>query len=290
LSLKIYIVDVFAVAELTGNQLAVVILKADLSPERMLSIANEMNFSETVFISPNKNSDGSYPIRIFTPSHEIDFAGHPLLGAAWTIKEYVEKSKIENLVLKLNKHLIPISFDRNTVWFESPKVCLDDKYSLSDISKGLNIPLEYLDTDLPIQKISAGISVLMIPIKNGNFLSSIEMSMVGFQWLKSNELPNLVYFFTRCAVSKDSDFSVRFFFESHGVREDSATGNGAALFGNYLMRNAKQFKDNLQVRIEQGRNLNRPSMILVKGQKNGVNAQVFVGGDVVPVLDGSLLV
>jgi len=46
----------------------------------------------------------------------------------------------------------------------------------------------------------------------------------------------------------------------------------------------------LQVRIEQGRNLNRPSMILVKGQKNGVNAQVFVGGDVVPVLDGSLLV
>jgi len=91
------------------------------------------------------------------------------------IKEYVEKSKIDNLVLKLNKHLIPISFDRNTVWFESPKVCLDDKYSLFDISKGLNIPLEYLDTDLPIQKISAGISVLMIPIKNGNFLSSIEM-------------------------------------------------------------------------------------------------------------------
>ena len=113
MSLKIYIVDVFAVAELTGNQLAVVILKADLSPERMLSIANEMNFSETVFISPNKNSDGSYPIRIFTPSHEIDFAGHPLLGAAWTIKEYVEKSKIDNLVLKLNRHLIPISFDKH---------------------------------------------------------------------------------------------------------------------------------------------------------------------------------
>ena len=116
------------------------------------------------------------------------------------------------------------------------------------------------------------------------------MSMVGFQWLKSNELPNLVYFFTRCAISKDSDFSVRFFFESHGVREDSATGNGSALFGHYLMRNAQQFKDNLQIRIEQGRNLNRPSMILVKGQKKGIDTQVFVGGDVVPVLDGSLLV
>ena len=56
------------------------------------------------------------------------------------------------------------------------------------------------------------------------------------------------------------------------------------------MRNAQQFKDNLQIRIEQGRNLNRPSMILVKGQKKGVDTQVFVGGDVVPVLGGSLLV
>ncbi|HMK94521.1 MAG TPA: PhzF family phenazine biosynthesis isomerase, partial [Candidatus Limnocylindrales bacterium] len=78
--LTYYLVDVFAQERYAGNQLAVVTGTFFLPDERMQAIANEMHFSETTFIPSNEKKDGGYDVRIFTPSIEVPFAGHPVLG------------------------------------------------------------------------------------------------------------------------------------------------------------------------------------------------------------------
>jgi trans-2,3-dihydro-3-hydroxyanthranilate isomerase len=83
--LKFYILDVFAEEKYTGNQLAVFRDVADLSGEMMQKIAREMHFSETTFILSDKERDGGYDVRIFTPEAELPFAGHPTLGTAFVI-------------------------------------------------------------------------------------------------------------------------------------------------------------------------------------------------------------
>ena len=96
---QFYIVDVFTEHSCEGNPLAVIIGSEFPSTKRMQEIAFEMNFSETVFIINKINSNQAYPIKIFTPSREIEFTGHPLLGAAWVI---LNKSSSENEHLYLD--------------------------------------------------------------------------------------------------------------------------------------------------------------------------------------------
>ncbi|MFP8880203.1 MAG: PhzF family phenazine biosynthesis isomerase, partial [Myxococcota bacterium] len=80
------IVDVFAEAPREGNQLALVLDAGDLTTDQMQSIAAEMNFSETTFVTGRGPREGGYDVRIFTPAAELPFAGHPTLGTACTIR------------------------------------------------------------------------------------------------------------------------------------------------------------------------------------------------------------
>lgn len=83
-----YIVDVFAEEKYQGNQLAVIVSTAELLPaEEMLSIAKEMNYSETSFVLSEGRENNSFDVRIFTLEQEIPFAGHPTLGTAYIIQQ-----------------------------------------------------------------------------------------------------------------------------------------------------------------------------------------------------------
>ena len=84
-----YIVDVFAEEKFAGNQLAVVTGADALSTSDMQRIASEMHFSETTFLLSDQVRKGGYDVRIFTPSEEVPFAGHPTLGTAYLIKRFI---------------------------------------------------------------------------------------------------------------------------------------------------------------------------------------------------------
>jgi len=88
---RFFIVDVFAERPYSGNQLAVVLSNETLPDERMQPLAAETNYSETTFVIPVVQENGGYPVRIFTPSREIAFAGHPILGTAWVLRQFVDK-------------------------------------------------------------------------------------------------------------------------------------------------------------------------------------------------------
>jgi len=86
---RFHLVDVFAERPYAGNPLAVVVGEEDLPVETMQLLAAEMNFSETTFLRPRQEDDGGYRVRIFTPAREIAFAGHPILGTAWVLRQHL---------------------------------------------------------------------------------------------------------------------------------------------------------------------------------------------------------
>ena len=105
-----YILDVFAEQKYAGNQLAVFRNVAGISEAEMQQIAKEMHFSETSFILSEEKRNGGYDVRIFTPEHEIPFAGHPTIGTAYLIQQEIIKELVEKVVLNLKVGQIPVTF------------------------------------------------------------------------------------------------------------------------------------------------------------------------------------
>ncbi len=287
-----YIVDVFADEKYSGNPLAVVILNNELSQETMQKVATEMNFSETSFVHPKPFSNGQFQMRIFTPSKELDFAGHPILGTADVIRKHLLSEQEEVVHLKLNKSDIAVIFeevdDDEIVWFKAPSISLGETIDHKIIATALGIEGSDLDTNLPIQKASAGTSAVIVPLRNLDALQRSKLNLEKYAPLLERGFPPLTYLFTTVTRNPKNDFSVRFFFDAHGVREDPATGNGAAFFGQYLLQHGCYSIDSV-LRIEQGYEVDRPSLVLLHVQNINGSYVVKVGGRVIPVVNGSLL-
>ena len=113
-----YIVDVFAETKYAGNQLAVFTGAevANLSDREMLQIAREMNYSETTFILSSESQNCGYDVRIFTPTKELPFAGHPTLGTAYIIQREIIKNQVDQVILNLLVGQIPVSWKSEVLW------------------------------------------------------------------------------------------------------------------------------------------------------------------------------
>jgi len=109
------IVDVFAREPLAGNGLAVFPDPDSVDPERMQRIAREMNLSETTFVTALR--DDGYDVRIFTPSEELPFAGHPTLGTSWTLR-HIGAVKGDRVVQRSEAGETPVTFEGDHVWLE----------------------------------------------------------------------------------------------------------------------------------------------------------------------------
>ena len=103
------ILDVFTQTPLRGNQLGVFPASVGLSAEQMQQLARELNFSETVFVLPPEG-DGDARIRIFTPRHELPFAGHPTLGSAFVVGDSLGRDTVK---LECELGVIPVALERD---------------------------------------------------------------------------------------------------------------------------------------------------------------------------------
>lgn len=106
---RFHVVDVFAQEKYAGNQLAVVHDTASMTGDEMLEITRETNFSEATFIDSSETRDGGYDVRIFDPAEEIPFAGHPTLGTAFVVREFVRDDHPDELTLNLGVGQIPVT-------------------------------------------------------------------------------------------------------------------------------------------------------------------------------------
>jgi len=294
MALPFHIVDVFAERPYAGNQLAVVLGADGLSEETMQQVAAETNYSETTFVASAPERDGGFRVRIFTPARELAFAGHPILGTAWVVRHHLAPNATGPLRLNIAAGQVPVTFESSAdgsevAWFVAPPVSLGATCAREPIAAALGISVEDIETKAPVQQLSAGTSAMIVPLRSLKALRQSRLDLHAYAPLAARGFPPLVYLFCPETHYPQNDLSARFFFEAHGVREDPATGSGAAFLGAYLLEHRVFSGPDLNLRIEQGYEIRRPSLVLLRARMAGTSREVSVGGQVIPVVRGELL-
>ena len=287
MNLTFYIVDVFAEEKYAGNQLAVVRGGAGLPDETLQKIALEMNYSETTFILSEEETGGGYDVRIFTPGDEIPFAGHPTLGTAYVIQYEILAGPVESITLKLKAGEIPVTFGE-VLWMRQLPPTFGATLNSALIAPTLNLEMADLDDRSPVQEVSTGLPALIVPLRDLDALRRCKVD-----WERHTEVAgpgkNLYVF---CPESHDDgpgDLSARMFANDPGVPEDPATGSAAGCLAAYLLEHGYLGTDSIDVRVEQGFEICRPSLLYLQAARDGDQTTVHVGGKVQMVARGELV-
>jgi trans-2,3-dihydro-3-hydroxyanthranilate isomerase len=293
-SLPFYIVDVFAETKYAGNQLAVFTNAEALSSAEMQQLAKEVNYSETTFILSSEPRSGGYDVRIFTPAKELPFAGHPTLGTAFVLQHEMIKQPIATIALNLEIGQIPVSIfyknDRaDVLWMEQRSPVFGETFAAEAIAPILNLNITDIDTNFPIQDVSTGVPFIIVPLKTRHALKRIKVNKERYFALIANTNAKEILVFCPETKRRENQLSVRVFADSLGIPEDPATGSANGCLAGYLVQYSYLKKPFIDLRVEQGDEIGRPSLLLLKATKTADNIQVSVGGQVMLVACGEFV-
>jgi trans-2,3-dihydro-3-hydroxyanthranilate isomerase len=286
-NLTFYIVDVFAEEKYAGNQLAVVRGGAGLPDERLQKIALEMNYSETTFLFSEEETEGGYDVRIFTPGNEIPFAGHPTLGTAYVIQHQILASPVERITLKLKAGEISVTFGE-VLWMRQLQPTFGAILDSALFARTLNLETTDLDDRFPVQEVSTGLPALIVPLRD---LDALRRCKVDWERYREVADPgkNLYVFCPESHHDGPGHLSARMFANDLGVPEDPATGSAAGCLAAYLLEHSYLGTDTVDVRVEQGYEIDRPSLLYLQAARDKDEMRVDVGGKVQMVARGVLV-
>ena len=283
MGIPFYQVDVFTDHIFGGNPLAVFTEGQKLKEEDLQKIAREMNLSETSFVYPSTKNEADFDVRIFTPTREIPFAGHPTLGSAYVLRKY--GATTENpLRLNFKAGVIPVSIEGDRSFMQHPPAqILHELIPSKIIAEALGIPLSSLDGNLPIKVVTTGFPALFVPV---NSLSVINKIAINTQTLNEVLDPlkiDMIYPFCRETLNPNNTVHSRAFAPSLGILEDPATGSVAGAMGAYWASLSNEV--DISMVIEQGYAMQRPSLIHVKVSNREIQ-KIHVGGKCQSVFTG----
>lgn len=302
-SLQFYQADVFTDLPFGGNPVAVVPDASGLSDHELQQIAREMNLSETVFVLPPTDPSAAVKIRIFTPTQEIPFAGHPVLGTFFvlgTLGRLALKAPVTRLFHECNIGLYPVEvhlrdgaiirvvMSQPTPQFLGAVEPLRDHF---EVAKALGLAKAQIDdTKLPIEVVSTGLPVMIVPVRTLTAVRSIVPDVTAINDLCRRYGANGMMAFTTVTVEEAATVHTRMFAPPIGVTEDPATGSASGALGAYLVQNGVvDVGPTSTIIAEQGYEVDRPSRILIQVESDDDAIQeVKVGGQVVMVMQGTL--
>jgi trans-2,3-dihydro-3-hydroxyanthranilate isomerase len=292
--LTFYIVDVFAEKKYSGNQLAVFKNAKALSDNEMQRIAKEMNYSETTFILSEEKRNSGYDVRIFTPEKEVPFAGHPTLGTAYVIQREIIKKPVEKIILNLKIGQIPVRLnyrgeDVDILWMKQVNPTFGRIFDPETISQVLNFDRREIDDEYPIQEVSTGIPFILIPLKSLDVLRQAKVVRDKYFELIKTTLAKAILIFCPETYNRENDLNVRVFAHYYGIPEDPATGSANGCLAGYLVKYRYFESDQINIRVEQGYEIGRPSLLFLKAKKEKGRIDVFVGGKVVMIGKGDFI-
>ena len=282
--------DVFSATALEGNSLAVFPDARGLSGEEMQALAREMNLSETTFILPREAAmerERGVQVRIFTVREELPFAGHPTLGTAFVLRGASGAAEVA-LDLKVGK--IPVRFEGGNggpVFGEmrqrDPE--FGESHDRKAVADAIGVRPEDIAADVPLETISTGLPFIIVPLAS---LAVARNSTVNWQraagYLERTH-GHFFYFVCRETVDPSARLHARMFFYNG---EDPATGSAAGCAAAWMAAHGVA-KPGERVLIEQGVEMQRPSRIFVRADKDGNRVvNVRVGGNAVEVLRGEV--
>lgn len=290
--------DVFTDRPLTGNQLAVFLEPEGLSAEQMQDIARELNFSETTFVFPPRQSGNLAWVRIFGRSREMQFAGHPVIGTAFALAEAGRvEAGTERVVLELGLGPTEITLEWDGgelafAWMSQQRPEFGPTINdLAGLANGLGVDVTALRaTGLPYQEVSCGNPFLFAPLATRADVDRVSIQRPAMEavYEGAGMQRRGVYAFSTEPGSDGGTVYSRMVGLS-GF-EDPATGSAAGPLGCYLVRHGVVSPADANAIVSvQGVAMQRPSRIHVRiGTEGDEIVDVQVGGKSALVGEGTV--
>ncbi len=301
--LQFYQADVFTDEPFGGNPVAVFPDADGLTDEELQRIAREMNLSETVFVFPPTDQAAVVKMRIFTPTQEIPFAGHPVIGTFFvlgSLGRLALREPVTRVLQECNLGLFPVDIhthegvvERVVMAQPSPEFLdvIEEPEALFAIARALGITKAAItESRFPVQVVSTGLPVIIVPVRTLTAVRSIVPDVAAIAELSQQYGANGMMVFSTMTVEQSSTVHTRMFAPLIGIVEDPATGSASGALGAYLVQHGVvDIRPETEIIAEQGYEIDRPSRILIQVNSDDDAIQgVMVGGESVMVVDGTL--
>ena len=292
-----YTLDVFTERALAGNPLAVVLDCDGLDTGRMQAIAREFNLSETVFVLEPDDPVNTARVRIFTPSRELPFAGHPTIGTAILIAQLRAPELLisSDVSVVLEEGIGPVTCHVRHRKEQGPRASFALPELPMPVTRSLN--LEEIAVALALEPheigfdnhrptaFSAGLPLVFVPVASAEAMMRAAVRPVPFE----AAIGPAAFLYSRAIVQQGSSFHARVFAPGYGVAEDPATGAAAAAFAGVVMQFENLGDGEHGLVIEQGFAMGRPSFITLSLEIiGGALVSAAIGGAAVMVAQGIL--
>lgn len=295
---RYYICDVFTDSRFGGNQLAVLPDARGLSKEQMQLITREFNFSESTFVFPPEKGH-TRKVRIFTPTREMPFAGHPNIGTAFVLAtsgELGDINEVSEIVFEEEAGLVPISLSQSEQGYISCELEAPQALSLGKVlpaevvADALTLSMDRIETEThsPIVA-SVGFPFLMVELRDRSALEQAKVNLDGFGQIAAEGVTPDIHLYVRS--DDEFDIRARMFAPDVGVPEDPATGSANCALAGLLAHFHESASGSIAWRIAQGVEMGRPSVLLASAEKqDGKVLSTFIGGNSVLVSEGHIFI
>lgn len=296
-------VDVFTSTRFEGNPLAVIADARGLSDAAMQRIATEFNYSEVTFVLPPENPENSARVRIFTPTMEIPFAGHPNVGTAYVLGQQAEifgKPVGEKLRFEEKAGIVEVSLKRNGARVAATAIRAPQPLTVGDtiaeetIARCISLePGAIVTTTHAPVFASVGLNFAVAEVSGLEALAAARPNLAGFQAAAGRQTTS-GHDFSLFVYARTSEnpwqIRARMFAPLDNVPEDPATGSASAALGAYLVSLAPDADMNVRITVEQGVEMGRRSIIALDVVKsNGIVTDVIISGSCVAVMRGEII-
>ena len=288
------ICDVFTDTRFGGNQLAVLPEADGLSDQQMQQIAREFNFSESTFVFPSE-AGHTRKVRIFTPTAELPFAGHPNIGTAFVLATAGEFGDIETsitVIFEEKAGLVPIEIHKQPgkpIWCElaAPEnLSLGKTIALESLASAVSLaPDDIVITTHVPQVASVGLPFLVAELADRGALERAQPKLEGLEAFVAQGVPPDVHLYTHSA--DEFDIRARMFAPLDNIPEDPATGSANCALAGLLSHYNVAANGSFHWRIAQGVEMGRPSVLEARAEKrDGAVKNTWIGGACVLVSEG----
>lgn len=270
-----YIVDVFTDKKYAGNQLAVFLNANALSADQMQQIASEINFAESTFVTAISEQNHTATIKIFTPAHEMQFAGHPIIGTSWVLMNKVFNYETLAIELQVPIGMIPVVQTNDLVWLKAAQPKFMEVLNKSDFTSFSNLSTNDFDDRFEVQEVSTGSAFVMVPLKNKEALSKVSLDKEKTaHWLDANckTTHKALYFFS---LEGEVLTTRMLCIENNQLIEDAATGSASTCLQAFLL---KYHASKIKMVNHQGEFVGRDSQIYFEGTLEKDFFDINIGG------------
>jgi len=289
------VADVFTDTPFLGNPVAVVLDAQGMSSGQMQQIAAEFGYSETTFVLPPENTANTAQVRIFTPTREIPFAGHPNVGTAFVLASYAAQNGDalpETLLFEEAAGLVPVRLikDNGTttgaeLLVPEPLSCRSE-VSPQNVAACLSLEAHDIRTDVHQPLVaSVGLPFLIVELASREALRQCVPNLQGFRAILPLDGAVSIYAYTQDTCPEEQcDLQARMF--TPRMTEDPATGSATAATTALLAM--LHGKTTLSLRVSQGVDMGRASTLYSGFDATSGKPVVRVGGKSVITMEGTL--